>query len=103
MHREIMGLGHGDPREVDHLNQNGLDNRRANLRVVTKAEQRFNTRARDDKKVCPYRGVFQYKVSGRWYGQVQVNGKKHSTGYFDSPEEANDALVSLRRRVVPVA
>jgi hypothetical protein len=38
VHRIIMGLAPGDPRVVDHLNNNPLDNRRENLEVVTKAE-----------------------------------------------------------------
>lgn len=38
MHRFIMGLPHGDPRVVDHLDGDGLDNRRENLEVVDQRE-----------------------------------------------------------------
>lgn len=40
MHRLVMGLppGKDDPRVVDHLNHNSLDNRKANLEVITQAE-----------------------------------------------------------------
>lgn len=38
MHRALMGLQKGDRREVDHRNNNGLDNRRANLLVVPPLE-----------------------------------------------------------------
>lgn len=34
-HREVLGLEHGDPRHVHHVNGNTLDNRRENLKVVT--------------------------------------------------------------------
>lgn len=103
LHREILGLVRGDPRQGDHINGNGLDNRRANLRIVTAAEQRQNTTARRDKKGCPYRGVFLNKRTGRWYGQAQVAGKKHSTPHFTSAEEAHSAVTALRARVMPMA
>lgn len=47
MHREILGLpqGTGHAIEADHINHDGLDNRRANLRVVTRNEQNQHRRA----------------------------------------------------------
>ena len=42
MHRQILGLIHGDGKEVDHINKDRLDNRRANLRVVTRKENCAN-------------------------------------------------------------
>lgn len=38
MHRVILGLSVFDGMDVDHINHNSLDNRRANLRVVTRSE-----------------------------------------------------------------
>ena len=42
MHREIMGLKAGDGLEIDHINRNPLDNRRANLRLATRKENCAN-------------------------------------------------------------
>ncbi len=40
LHREIAGLTPGDGLEVDHINNDRLDNRRSNLRVLTHAQNR---------------------------------------------------------------
>lgn len=47
MHREVLGLpsGTGHAIEADHLNHEGLDNRRSNLRVVTRSEQNLHRRS----------------------------------------------------------
>lgn len=42
MHREILGIGPEEPRMVDHINHDALDNRRANLRLVTNSENQRN-------------------------------------------------------------
>jgi hypothetical protein len=57
MHRQIMGLAKGDPLVVDHINGKRLDNRRANLRVVTAAENSQNTPSRRGA-ASRYRNVF---------------------------------------------
>ena len=44
MHRQILGLKKGDGKETDHRNGNGLDDRAANLRVCTHAENQYNRR-----------------------------------------------------------
>jgi len=46
MHRIIMCAGRGE--EVDHINRDGLDNRRANLRIVTHSE---NLKNRDNSRM----------------------------------------------------
>jgi hypothetical protein len=42
MARRILGLEHGDPLKADHINHDTLDNRRANLRIVTNRQNGEN-------------------------------------------------------------
>ena len=62
MHRLILGLKRGDGREIDHINRNALDNRRCNLRIVSKNEQNQN-RSFVKNSLSKYRGVSSGKCS----------------------------------------
>lgn len=80
MHKFLTGWP-----ETDHRNSDGLDNRRANLRPATRSQNNANARTPAHNK-SGYKGVHQ---SGRkWVAQIQVNYKRYSLGYFDTPEEA---------------
>ena len=63
MHRVIIGAPKG--RYVDHINGNGLDNQKLNLRLCNHTQNLYNQRwaARPDK---PYKGVSKYKSKGRF-------------------------------------
>lgn len=52
MHRVILGMGPDDPREVDHINGQPLDNRRANLRPATRQENARNLRQISAPATC---------------------------------------------------
>ena len=71
---------------VDHINGNGLDNRRENIRVVTYTENLRN-RGRDRANQSGYKGV---SVSGktRWRARIKHEGKQITIGYFKTPEDA---------------
>lgn len=79
MHRIIMGLFYNDSKEVDHINGDGLDNRKANLRVCTRAENTLNCVRRRDN-TSGYKGVC-YK-RGRWEAYIQHNHKWRHIGYY---------------------
>lgn len=97
MHRQILGLEFGDPREGEHRNRNPLDNQRSNLRVASRAskDNHQNRGPRRDSK-SGYRGVHYYPRLDRWTARVQLDGKKHFLGYHDTPEQA-DAICRLFR------
>lgn len=72
LHRLLAGLTPGDKRQVDHINGDGLDNRRANLRVCTAQENRRNHKARSDS-VLGFTGVMA-KSNGTFTAQIAVGG-----------------------------
>lgn len=96
LHRLLMGLTPGDPRQVDHVNRDKLDNRRENLRIVTVAEQRHNQGSRPNTS-SRYRGVSLYRRTGRWAAQVKLHGRRHHLGYFSTEEAAAEVAAAFRR------
>ncbi len=87
MHREILGLSGDDASEVDHVNGDGLDNRRANLRVCSRSQNMTNVRKAPGKS-SRYKGVSWHKGIGKWTAQIQVGGKLRYLGAFVSEEDA---------------
>ena len=92
MHREVLGLTHGDERRSDHINGDRLDNRRCNLRAVTNAENCQNRGPRANRgSTSRFRGVSWKSDRGKWAAQVQVDGRNRVVGYFDDEIEAAEA------------
>jgi hypothetical protein len=89
MHRFILGLVHGDPREGDHINHNTLDNTDENLRIVDDTGQSRNHSKRKDNK-SGFRGVHFFKRNDKWGAGIRVNGKHIFLGLFpkDRPDLA---------------
>lgn len=89
MHRQILGLSQDRSIEVDHINGNGLDNQRANLRIVTKFENQWNSK--QHKKSKPYKGTYFHRASGKWSAETQHLHKRYYLGLFNSELEAAKA------------
>ena len=85
MHREIMQTPRG--METDHMDENGLNNQRNNLRICTHAENSRNILIRKDNKYG-IKGVYWSKRDKIWYSRIQVNGKQIHLGSFRSKENA---------------
>jgi hypothetical protein len=80
MHRDIMGRPVGV--QVDHINGDGLDNRRVNLRLATHAQNQFNQRS--TRGTSRYKGVCWDARSSIWRAQIWTPGRRSITlGYFD--------------------
>jgi hypothetical protein len=85
MHRIIMGAPVG--MIVDHVNRDGLDNRRSNLRLATHA-QNMRNRKRQSNNTSGYHGVTYWKHCGRYAALIRVDGKRRHIGLFATAEEA---------------
>ena len=86
MHRQIMNVPEG--LFVDHINHNGLDNRRSNLRIVTKMQNNWNKRKLKTGCSSKYKGVSFFKRSGKWQARIVHNGKNIFIGQYDDEESA---------------
>ena len=87
MHRLIMNTPHG--METDHINGNGLDNRRSNLRICTRSQNKMNT-CLSSKNTSGYKGVCWNKNSKKWRAEIEYK-KSICLGYFDNKIDAAKA------------
>lgn len=101
MHRLISGLPHGDRREVDHINSQRHDNRRSNLRVVTRWGNNQNRGRANKGSTSKYLGVSWHAAGKKWIAQGGLNGKNHYLGLFDTEEEAHQAVTKWRTNNMP--
>jgi hypothetical protein len=84
MHRLIAGAKSGQ--FVDHVNGNGLDNRRENLRICTRQENLWNQRKRGVRS--RFKGVHPRPGRKRWQAIITIDSKLKALGTFDTEEEA---------------
>lgn len=101
LQREIIGLERGDPLVVDHIDGDPLNNRRANLRVVTRGQNQQNRRGADRGSTSRHRGVSWSADRKKWVAAAKVDGKQRMLGRFDSEEEAARAASAFRRERMP--
>lgn len=95
MHRLIMGVADGE--FVDHIDGNGLNNTRANLRRCTIAENQRNLRHMQKPKRFPYKGVEQYASGRKFSARIVVNGKRYGRCGFNTAEDAARAYDEMAR------
>jgi hypothetical protein len=96
MHRLIMNLE--DPKlQIDHINGDTLDNRKCNLRIVTRSINMRNRRSFKGS-YSKYLGVTWHKRDKKWIGQIMIEGKNISLGYHDTQEEAYQARLKYIKK-----
>lgn len=98
IHRQIMGLEIGDKRRVDHINGNKLDNRRANLRIASQA-QNLHNRGAQRNNTSGYKGVTYNKRDGCWVAEITANGQRERFYGFKSAEDAHRAYCDAASRM----
>lgn len=80
-------VSHAKGLYVDHINGDGLDNRKSNLRICTFSQNLCN-KARYKNNTSGYKGVSWNNHAKRWECQIRHGGVKDFLGYFDDPVEA---------------
>lgn len=95
LHREIMGNPDGE--EVDHIDHNGLNNTRSNLRSATRQQNIFNTRVKTG--VSGFRGVEWCKRKRKWRAVIRTSGRRKHIGYFSDPEDGARAYDEFATRL----
>ena len=82
--------------EIDHINQDKLDNRISNLRDVPKSLNLRNAKMQRNN-TSGVTGVVKHKQSGKWCAQANINGKHIHIGSFIEKSDAEDAVLSFRQ------
>jgi len=84
MHRFILDIKKGEM--VDHINGNGLDNRRCNLRIINNSQNSMNRRK--TLGISKYKGVSWDKINNKWVSHISFNYKCINLGRYINEEDA---------------
>lgn len=95
MHRVIMNAKKGE--YVDHINWDGLDNRRCNLRIATVSQNNFHSPSRKLGR-SGFRGIHQHVGRRKpWQARIGYNGREYMLGSFTTLEEARAVRLRAER------
>ena len=94
MHRVILEAKPGST--IDHINGDGLDNRRNNLKFVNKSQNGFNSGPKS-YNTSGFKGV--EKFGNNWKASVKINGYRFRSDSFYTKEEAALAYNELAKLV----
>jgi hypothetical protein len=94
LHHAIMGAPIWDGDEIDHVDRYPLNNRRSNLRYVTKAEQQQNRQVVDDAR-C----IYKYDKDDNWYVLIRRDRQSYYKGGLPTEVDAAFARDTMIARI----
>ena len=97
MHRFILGDTGGF--DIDHIDGNGLNNQRENLRLTTRSRNNLNNHNMRIDNKSGYRGVYYDNYYGCWKAEIKVDKRKYTLGSFLTPELAYEARLKAETRM----
>jgi len=104
MHRVILNAPPG--MQVDHINGDGLNNRRYNLRLATNRQNGASRKHKQLGTSSSFLGVYWQKCAGKWRSEIKANGTQKHIGYFDSEIDAafayNEAALELHGKFASI-
>ena len=80
MHRLILGVSQGE--KIDHIDGNGLNNQRTNLRIATTSQNGMNSSGKIHARSGRFKGVMWEKDRGLYSARIKVNGVYLNLGRF---------------------
>lgn len=83
---------------TDHVDGNGLNNCKDNLRTATTNQNMHNQKPQENR-TSKYKGVAWFKQSKKWNAQIKLNGKIEKLGLFDCEESARDAYIEASKKL----
>ena len=89
MHRIIIECPPG--KQIDHINNNKLDNRKCNLRAVTNQENQFNRPT--------VKGYYLHKKSGKYMAYIMKDRHQHYLGLYETQAEARAAYLEAKKEM----
>lgn len=89
-------LTNANGKDVDHENNDTLDNRKSNMRVVMESNNSKNRKGRNRNNKSGYRNVSLIK--GKWVVQLQIDGKNKRLGSFDDVHKAGKFAEEMRQK-----
>ncbi len=97
MHRQILGITARNIL-VDHIDRNGLNNRRSNLRLANTYQSVANRDSHTDS-TSKFFGVSWHKASNKWMAQINKNYKKIYLGVFENDRDAARAYNKAAKKL----
>lgn len=94
MHNLIAGYA-----KPDHIDGDGLNNQRSNLRPATASQNNMNKRKRERSATSRYVGVHWYPNCGKWVACIRKDRTRYHLGYFASEMEAAFAYDAAAHRL----
>jgi hypothetical protein len=95
MHHLVVNVT--EAMKCDHINHNGLDNRKANLRIATHTQNVWNRRKFKTPSRSKYKGVDWVKDIKRWRARITVDGRRLHLGFFRDEVDAAKAYDQAAR------
>lgn len=96
MHRAILSAPRG--KMCDHINGDGLDNRKSNLRLSSNAQNLANS-SKNRNNTSGFKGVARSSSGRKWTAQIMVNRKSRFLGSFDEKIKAAKAYDNESKRL----
>ena len=96
LHQKIIEVPKG--MVVDHINHDGMDNRRANLRAATRAQNIRNRKKFAKSSGSKYKGIYWKKKTRKWEASITFERKKIFLGCFRNEVDTAKAYDRAARK-----